>query len=58
MTFGDVDGRTLYVNVTTTASPALLVSYQRFLGIAEGWFDDDEEEVFRGAASYEQFKSA
>lgn len=57
LTFADVEGRELRVNVTTHATPVPIASYNRFIGSAEGSFEG-ESEVLTGVASYEQFKAA
>lgn len=57
MTFADVEGREFEVNVTTAVTAVRIPLYNRFIGTAEGRFADDEE-IFVGSASYEQFKAA
>jgi len=57
LTFADVEGRELRVNVTTFATPVPNPLYNRFIGTVEGSFAG-ENETFVGVASYEQFKAA
>ena len=57
LTFANVGGRELRVNVTTFATPVPNPLYNRFIGTVEGSFTG-ENETFVGVASYEQFKAA